>query len=116
MKKNIMKKHVTIHVSKVKALKVKSVNLKGFDEYVSSIDMDNKKQIKKILCDMFMDGEHDSFMELMALYINHIGKRKMSKLAKIPEKTIYNFKDKKHKTSSENVFKLMKSIRMELAA
>ena len=59
---------------------------------------------------MFKDGDHDAFMELTELYIDHVGKRKISKLTKIPEKTIYNFKDKKHKTSSENIFKIMKAI------
>jgi len=52
------------------------------------------------MVEMFKEGDHDAFMELAELYIDHVGKRKMSKLAKIPEKTIYNFKDKKHKTSS----------------
>jgi hypothetical protein len=111
-----MKKHKTTHVSDLKTLKVKSVNLKNFDKYISSIDLDDKKQVKTILGDMFMDGDHDAFMELMELYIDHIGKRQISKLAKIPEKTIYNFKDKKHKTSSENIFKLMKSMGVKKAA
>lgn len=64
----------------------------------------------KLLVEMFKDGNHDAFMELAELYIDHVGKRKMSKIAHIPEKTIYNFKDKKHKTSSENIFKIMKAI------
>lgn len=59
---------------------------------------------------MFKNGDHDAFMELTKLYIDYVGKRKMSKLADIHEKSIYNFKDKKHKTSSENIFKIMKAI------
>ena len=94
---------------KHKLLKVDKVNIKDFDEYISSIDLNNRKKVKKLLGEMFLAGDHDAFMELMELYIDHVGKRYISKQADIPEKTIYNFKDKKHKTSSENIFKLMKS-------
>jgi len=95
---------------KVNALKIDSINLATFDEYKSSLDLDNKKKVVKLLVEMFAAGDHDAFMELAELYIDHVGKREMSRLAKIPEKTIYNFKDKKHKTSSENIFKIMKAI------
>lgn len=105
-----MKNHKTLKASKVKALKVKSVNLDSFDEYKPSLDLDNKPKLIKLLTLMFVAGDHDAFMELMELYIDHVGKRKISKQANIPEKTIYNFKDKKHKTSSENIFKMMKAI------
>lgn len=104
-----MKTHKTSKVSQVKALKVQSMNFEGFDEHISSIDLDDQKKVRKLLGEMFMAGDHDAFMELMELYIDHTGKREISRKAKIPEKTIYNFKDKKHKTSSENIFKLMKS-------
>ena len=93
-----------------KALKVGSIKLDTFDEYKSSLDLDNKKKVVKLLTQMFIAGDHDAFIELAEIYIDHIGKRKMSKLANIPERTIYNFKDKKHKTSSENIFKIMKAI------
>ena len=106
-----MNVHKTLKGSKVKALKVKSIKLESFDEYKSSIDLDNKRKVVKLLTQMFVAGDHDAFMELMELYIDHVGKRKMSKLANIPEKTIYNFKDKKHKTSSVNIFKMMKAIK-----
>jgi DNA-binding phage protein len=102
-----LKSHKT---TKTKALKVKSIDLDSFDEYKSSINPENKRSVVKLLTQMFVAGDHDAFMELMELYIDHIGKREMSKKANIPEKTIYNFKDKKHKTSSENIFKLMKAI------
>ncbi len=105
-----MSTHKTLKASQVKALKVKSVKLNSFDEYKSSIDFNNKKKVKKLLCEMFMAGDHDAFMELLELYIDHVGKREISRKAHIPEKTIYNFKDKKHKTSSENIFKIMKTI------
>lgn len=105
-----MSGHKTMKASKVKVLKVDSINLDSFDRYKSSIDLDNKKKVVKLLVDMFTAGDHDAFMELAELYISHVGKREMSKRAKIPERTIYNFKDKKHKTSSENVFKIMKAI------
>lgn len=105
-----MKKHKTILINQAKTLKVNSVNLSEFEEHASSLDLSNKKEIVKILVEMFKDGDHDAFMELAELYIDHVGKRKMSQLTDIPEKTIYNFKDKKHKTSSENIFKIMKAI------
>ena len=59
---------------------------------------------------MFVEGDHDSFVELIELYIGHVGKREFSKRAKIPERSIYNFIGKEHKTSSENIFKMMKVI------
>lgn len=105
-----MSRHITTKASKVKALKVDALNLEDFDEYESSIDLDNKPALLKALTQMFVQGDHDAFMELIELYIDHVGKRKISKDADIPEKTIYNFLDKKHKTSSENIFKLMKVI------
>lgn len=105
-----MSTHKTIKASKLKPLKVDAVNLDSFDDYKSSIDLDDRKKIKKLLCELFVQGDHDAFMELMEMYIDHVGKRVISKKANIPEKTIYNFKDKKHKTSSENIFKIMKVI------
>ncbi len=105
-----MSGYKTIKASAAKPLKVKSIKLDSFDEHKSSLNLNNRKKVVKLLMEMFRDGDHDAFMELIELYIDHIGKRKMSKLAKIPEKTIYNFKDKTHKTSSENIFKIMKAI------
>jgi DNA-binding phage protein len=105
-----MSGHKTIKASDIKPLKVKTIKLSSFDDYKSSLDLNDRKKVVKLLVDMFKDGDHDAFMELAELYIDHVGKRKMSKLADIPEKTIYNFKDKKHKTSSENIFKIMKAI------
>lgn len=106
-----MSGHKRIKTSKVKALKVSAVTLETFDEYKTSIDLDNRKKVVGLLVEVFVAGDHDAFMELAELYIDHIGKREMSKRANIPEKTIYNFKNKKHKTSSENIFKLMKAIK-----
>lgn len=105
-----MSGHKTIKASDIKPLKVKTNKLDSFDDYKSSLNLNNRKKVVKLLVDMFKDGDHDAFMELAELYIDHVGKRKMSKLANIQEKTIYNFKDKKHKTSSENIFKIMKAI------
>lgn len=105
-----MSGHKTIKASEVKPLKVEFIDLKGFDDYKSSLDLDNPKKIIKILSQMFIDGDHDAFMELLELYIDHVGKREISRMTKIPERTIYNFKDKKNKTSSENIFKIMKAI------
>jgi hypothetical protein len=105
-----MSGHKTINSKEVRPLKVKSINPKDFDHYKSSIDLDNPPKVIKLLTQMFIQGDHDAFMELMELYIDHVGKREISRLAKIPERTIYNFKDKKTKTSSENIFKIMKVI------
>lgn len=96
--------------TQVKALKVNSISLDSFEEHKSSLDLNNRKKVVKLLCEMFAAGDHDAFMELMELYIDYAGKREISRKANIPEKTIYNFKDKKHKTSAENIFKLMKVI------
>jgi hypothetical protein len=105
-----MSGHKTINSKEIKSLKVKSINLKDFDQYKSSVDLDNPPKVIKLLTQMFIQGDHDAFMELLELYIDHVGKREISRLAKIPERTIYNFKDKKTKTSSENIFKIMKVI------
>ena len=105
-----MSGHKTIKASEIKPLKVDSIKLDSFDNYKTSLDLSNRKKVVKLLVEMFKNGDHDAFMELAELYIDYVGKRKMSKLADIPEKTIYNFKDKKHKTSSENIFKIMKAI------
>lgn len=111
--KESMRGYKNMNASEIKAFEVDSIDdldLSDFEEHVSSLDLDNKKKTLKLLTEMFVDGDHDAFMELLELYISHVGKREMSKRAKIPEKTIYNFKDKKHKTSSENIFKIMKAI------
>lgn len=105
-----MSGHKTIKKSEIKSTKVSTIKLDSFDKHKSSIDLNDRKKVIKLLVEMFKDGDHDAFMELAELYIDHVGKRRMSKIAKIPEKTIYNFKDKKHKTSSENIFKIMKAI------
>jgi len=105
-----MSAHKTIKASDIKPLKVKKLKLEAFDSHKSSLDLSDRKKVGKLLIEMFKEGDHDAFMELVELYIDHVGKRKMSKITDIPEKTIYNFKDKKHKTSSENIFKIMKSL------
>ena len=97
--------------SKAKTIKVKKIDLSAFDKYESSINLDNKKELVNSLVEMFMSGDHDAFMELIELYIDHVGKREVAKKTRIPERTIYNFIDKKHKTSSENLFKIMAFIR-----
>lgn len=112
-KKESMKGYKNIDVSEIKAFEVDSIDdldLSDFEEQILSLDLNDNKKIVSLLAQMFIDGDHDAFMELAALYIDHVGKREMSKRAKIPEKTIYNFKDKKHKTSSENIFRIMKAI------
>lgn len=88
-----MSTHKTIKASKIKALKVESVDLDSFDEFRSGLDLKNKHMVTKLLTQMFAAGDHDAFMELL-----YVGKREMSKRAKIPEKrsTILKIKPIKH--------------------
>jgi DNA-binding phage protein len=109
-----MKKHQTKHISKLKIPKVKKPNLEDFDEYESSIDFTDPIKLREMLLQHFIDGEHDTFFELLTLYIHHVGKTKISQKTKIPERTIYNFISGEHHTSSENVFKIMKFISQEI--
>ncbi len=81
-----MSGHKKSKAPKAEALKVVSIELDTFDEYKSSIDLDNKGKLIKLLTKMFVAGDHDAFMELMELYIDHVGKRKISKEANIPER------------------------------
>jgi DNA-binding phage protein len=111
MKKKTKKNDLmNIHVSKLKLPKVKKLNLEGLTPYKSSLDLSDHKKVKSYLVEFFEDGEHEAFMDLLELYIDHIGKRRMAKLTEIPERSIYNFKDKTHKTSAENIFRIMKVI------
>ena len=103
-----MTKHRTTHISKTKVLKVDKVDLTGFTEWKSSIDFSSPKKVKKMLLEHFADGDHETFFDLLYLYLKHVGKTKLSKKTKIPERTLYNFLTKEHKTSSENIFKIMK--------
>lgn len=108
-----MSKHKTIKSSDIKTLKVKNLDLSGFEEHKSSIDFSNAKKVRKVLMEHFMAGEHDTFLEILALYLNHVGKAKVAIKTKIPQRTIYNFIRGDHKTSSENVFKVMKFVSEE---
>ena len=102
------KKIKTTHISNLNPLKLHKVNLTKFSEHRSSIDFSNPKKIREILLEHISDGDHETFFDVLALYLNSVGKSKISKQTKIPERTIYNFITKEHKTSSENVFKIMK--------
>ena len=90
-----------------------SLHGKGFDEYESSLNFENPQVVRDILMQHFADGEHDTFFEILALYMDHVGKTKISQETKIPEKTVYNFMKGQHKTSSENIFKVMRFISSE---
>ncbi len=105
-----MKKHKTEHISKLKIEKFSSINLRDFETYHSLLDFSNPKKVRKQLTEHFLAGEHETFFEILSLYLDHEGKSKISKETKIPERTIYNFIKGDHKTSSENVFKIMKYI------
>lgn len=109
-----MKKHKTKHISKLKIPKVKDVSLADFEEYSSTLDFSNIKKIRKHLVEHFLAGEHETFFEILALYLDHVGKSRISRETKIPERTIYNFIKGDHKTSSENIFKIMKFISCEV--
>ena len=108
-----MSTHKTKRISDIKISRASGLKLDDFDEYRSSIDFSNPCKIKKILTRHFTDGEHDTFLEILALFMGHIGKTRISRETKIPERTIYNFIKGQHKTSSENIFKVMKFISKE---
>ncbi|MBY0515396.1 MAG: hypothetical protein K2P81_00705 [Bacteriovoracaceae bacterium] len=101
---------MNIHVSKLKLPRVKKLNRVGLSSHKSSLNLSNPKKVRSHLIEFFTDGDHEAFMDLLELYIDHIGKRRMAQLTEIPERSIYNFKDKKHKTAAENIFRIMKVI------
>jgi DNA-binding phage protein len=109
-----VKKSKKGHISEPEVPRVGSANLEEFDEYESSLDFSNPEHIREILMQHFIEGEHETFLELLALYIDHVGKTKISQKTQIPERTIYNFIRGDHKTSSENVFRVMKFISDEV--
>ena len=98
----------TAPLSKLDILNVAEVNLEEFDQYESSLSFEDPQKVRDILLQHFIEGEHETFFEILALYMDHIGKTKISRETNIPERTIYNFIRGQHKTSSENVFKVMK--------
>jgi hypothetical protein len=105
-----MKKHKNIRVSRIKMPKLSRDDLSNFEEHKSSLSFSDPRKVKKILLEHFMTGEHDTFFEILALYLDYVGKAKVSLKTKIPQRTIYNFIRGDHKTSSENVFKVMKFV------
>lgn len=105
-----MSDHKTFDISELDIPHVEELNLDGFDNYESSLNFESPSTIRDILMQHFMAGEHDTFFEILALYMDHVGKDKVVTDTKIPKRTVYNFINGKHKTSSENVFKVMKFI------
>ena len=103
----------TSHISELEIPDVSKINLKGFDEHQSSLNFEDPLVIRNILMNHFLDGEHETFFEILALYMDHVGKSKISEETNIPERTIYNFIKGQHKTSSENIFKVMRFISCE---
>ena len=104
----------TNHISELEVPDVKEINLMGFDEYGSSLSFEDPQVVRDFLMQHFASGEYETFFEVLALYMDHVGKTKISQETKIPERTIYNFIKGQHKTSSENIFKLMKFISREV--
>lgn len=105
-----MSEYKTSHISELNIPNIEDVNLENFDQHESSLNFDNPSAVREILMQHFIDGEHDTFLEILALYMDHVGKGKISSDTKIPERTIYNFIKGQHKTSSVNIFKVMKFI------
>lgn len=105
-----MSKHKTMKLSDLKIPNIGDVDLSAFVEHESSIDFSNPRKIREILNEHFLAGDHDSFFEILALYLDHVGKTKVALKTKIPQRTIYNFIKGDHKTSAENVFKVMKFV------
>jgi hypothetical protein len=104
----------TSHISELDIPDVSELNLEGFDEYESSLSFEDPQLVRENLMQHFLSGEHETFFEILALYMDHVGKTKISKETEIPERTIYNFINGQHKTSSENIFKVMKYISSEV--
>ena len=105
-----MSRKKNIHISKLKIPKVSSLDLSDFEDYSPNLDFSNPLKVLEWLTEHFMEGEYDTFFEILALYLDHVGKSEISRSTKIPERTIYNFIRGAHVTSSENVFKIMKYI------
>ena len=103
----------TKEISKLNIPDVGEIDLSEFDEHQSFLDFSDAKAVREILKEHFFNGEHDTFFEIISLYIGHVGKTKFSLETEIPERTIYNFISGQHKTSSENIFKVMKYISNE---
>ena len=108
------KKHKTMHLKDIKVPKISNPNLSDFEEHKSSLDFSNPKLVQKILMQHFIDGEHETFFEILALYMDKAGKSNISRSTEIPERTIYNFIKGDHRTSSVNIFKVMKFISEEV--
>lgn len=104
----------TNHISKLNIPNVSELNLDNFDEFESSLDLNDPFLVREFLVFHFLNGEHDTFFEILALYMDHVGKAKVSIDTQIPERTIYNFINGQHKTSSVNIFKVMKFITQQV--
>lgn len=111
-----MSKIKTAHISDLNIPTDVKVNLKEFEQHESSLNLRDPTQVRDMLLQHFMFGEHDTFFEILALYVDYVGKTRISREAKIPERTVYNFLRGDHKTSSENVFKVMKFISSQIAS
>ncbi len=111
-----MSKNKITHISDINISTKLKIKNSQFKEHESSVDLSDPRLVREILVEHFLNGEHDTFFEILALYIDHVGKTRISKEAKIPERTVYNFLRGDHKTSSENVFKVMKFISSQIAS
>lgn len=104
----------TGHISELEVPDISEMTLEGFDEHESSLNFEDPYVVRENLIQHFINGEHETFFEILALYMDFVGKAKISQETKIPERTIYNFIKGQHKTSSENIFKVMKYISSEV--
>jgi len=111
-----MSKNKSTHISDLNISSKINIKSNSFEEHFSSLDLTDPAFVQEILLEHFINGEHDTFFEILALYIDHVGKTRISREAKIPERTVYNFLKGDHKTSSENVFKVMKFISSQIAS
>ena len=104
----------TTHISELDIPEITDLKIEEFDEHKSSLDFEDPRVVRDILMQHFLNGERIIFFEILGLYMNHVGKTKISREAKIPERTIYNFIKGQHQTSSANIFKIMKFISNEV--
>lgn len=105
-----MSKQRSKKVTEFKLPQVEDLDLGDFDIFESSLNFEDPKTVRALLLKHFMNGEHDSFIEILGLYMNHVGKSRIAQEAGIPERTVYNFMNGDHKTSSINIFKVMRFI------
>ena len=85
-------------------------DLSGFSDYKSSLDFSTPWKVQGMLVKQFLAGDLSTFLDILRLYLDRVGKTWFSKETKIPQRTIYNLLKKDHVPSAERVFGVMKHL------